>query len=177
MKILFFLIFAPQTVCSGIPRVIADFSFFPNFLDFQENSQYFLKGFCFASIFFMVWDKCCFCHDLSVILCQNLSFVQKIVKIQHFAVNYGRIVVIDFRNAKTLPLRKCFTRLCGYFVYFQVSEVEMLWKVVFKYRFLRIQTMSFIQIVHLSCKCDFSKTHVQYDVIILFQPGSFRYTL
>ena len=59
----------------------------------------------------MVWDKCCFCHDLSVILCQNLSFVQKMIKIQHFAVNYGRIVVIDFRNAKTLPLRKFFTRV------------------------------------------------------------------
>ena len=99
------------------------------------------------------------------------------IKIQHFAVNYGRIVVIDFRNAKTLPLRKCFTRLCGDFVYFQVSEVEMLWKVMFKCRFLRIQTTSFIKIVHLSCKCDFSKTHLQYDARILFQPVSFRYTV
>ena len=63
---------------------------------------------------------------LSVILCENWSFVQKIIKIQHFAVNYGRIVVIDFRNTKTLPLRKCFTKLCGDFVYFQVSGVEML---------------------------------------------------
>ena len=99
------------------------------------------------------------------------------IKIQHSAVNYGRIVVIDFRNAKTLPLRKCFTRLCGDFVYFQVSEVEMLWKVMFKCRFLRIQTMSFIKIVHLSCKCDFSKTHLQYDARILFQPAPFRYTV
>ena len=48
---------------------------------------------------------------------------------------------------------------------------------MFKYRFLRIQTMSFIQIVHLSCKCDFSKTHLQYDARILFQPDPFRYTV
>ena len=99
------------------------------------------------------------------------------IKIQHFAVNYGRIVVIDFRNAKTLPLRKCFTRLCEDFVYFQVSEVEMLWKVMFKYRFLRIQTISFIEIVYLSCKCDFYKTHLQYDARILFQPAPYRYTV
>ena len=99
------------------------------------------------------------------------------IKIQHFAVNYGRIVVIDFRNAKTLPLRKCFARLCGEFVHFQVSEVEMLWKVMFKYRFLRIQTISFIEIVYLSCKCDFSKTHLQYDARILFQPAPVRYTV
>ena len=105
---------------------------------------------------------------LSVILCENWSFVQKIIKIQHFAVNYGRIVVIDFRNAKTLPLRKCFTRLCGDFVYFQVSEVGMLWKVMLKCRFLRIQIMGFIKIVHLSCKCNFSKTHLQYDARIHF---------
>ena len=99
------------------------------------------------------------------------------IKIQHFAVNYGRIVVIDFRNAKTLPLRKCFTGLCGDFVNFQVSEVEMLWKVMFKCLFLRFQTMSFIKIVHLSCKCNFSKTHLQYDARILFQPAPFRYTV
>ena len=91
--------------------------------------------------------------------------------------NYGRIVVIDFRNAKTLPLRKCFARLCGEFVHFKVSEVEMLWKVMFKYRFLRIQTMRFVEIVHHSRKCDFSKTHLQYDARILFQPGPFRYTV
>ena len=93
-------------------RVITYFSFFPKFRDFQENLQYFLKGFCFASIFFLFWEKCWLCYNLSVILCGNWSFVQKIIKIQHFPVNYGRMVVIDFRNAKTLPLRKCFTRLC-----------------------------------------------------------------
>ena len=37
--------------------------------------------------------------------------------------------------------------------------------------------MSFIEIVYLSCKCDFSKTHLQYDARILFQPVSFRYTV
>ena len=99
------------------------------------------------------------------------------IRIQHFAVNYGRIVVTYFRNAKTLPLRKCFTRLFGDCVYFQILEVGMLWKVMFKCRFLRIQTMSFIKIVHLSCKCDLSKTHLQYDARILFQPVSFRYTV
>ena len=99
------------------------------------------------------------------------------IKIQHFTVNYGRIVVIDFRNAKTLPLRKCFTRLCGNVVYFQVSEVEMLWKVMFKCLFLRFQTTSFIKILHFSCKCIFSKTHLQYDTRILFQPAPFRYTV
>ena len=99
------------------------------------------------------------------------------IKIQHFAVNYGRIVVIDFRNAKTLPLRKCFTRLRKYLVYFPVSEVEMLRKVMFKCWFLRIQTMNFIEIVYLYCKCDFSKTHLQYDARILFQPDPFQYTV
>ena len=108
---------------------------------------------------------------------RKLKFCSEMIKIQHFAVNYGRSVVIDFRNAKTLPLRKCFTRLCGDFVYFQVSEVEMLWKVMFKCRFLRIQTMDFIKIVHLSCKCDFSKTYLQYDARILLQPAPFRYTV
>ena len=48
---------------------------------------------------------------------------------------------------------------------------------MFKCRFLRIQTMSFIQIAHVSCKCDFSKTHLQYDARILFRPNSFRYTV
>ena len=91
-------------------RVITYFQLFSKFRDFQEILQYFLKGFCFASTFFLFWEKCWFCHDLSVILCENWSFVQKIIKIQHFAVNYGRIVVIDFRNAKTLPLRNCFAR-------------------------------------------------------------------
>ena len=37
--------------------------------------------------------------------------------------------------------------------------------------------MSSIEIVYLSCKCDFSKTHLQYDARILFQPVSFRYTV
>ena len=96
---------------------------------------------------------------------------------QHLRFNYGRIVVIDFRNAKTLPLRKCFTRLCEYFVYFPVSEVEMLRKVMFKCRFSRIQSTDFIEIVYLSCKCDFSKTHLQYDARILFQPAPVRYTV
>ena len=48
---------------------------------------------------------------------------------------------------------------------------------MFKYRFLRIQTISFIEIVYLSCKCDFSKTHLQYDARILFQPAPYRYTV
>ena len=91
-------------------RVITYFQLFSKFRDFQEMLQYFPKGFCFASTFFLCWEKCWFCHDLSVILCENWSFVQKMIKIQHFAVNYGRIVVIDFRNAKTLPLRNCFAR-------------------------------------------------------------------
>ena len=48
---------------------------------------------------------------------------------------------------------------------------------MFKYRFFRIQTISFIEIVYLSCKCDFSKTHLQYDARILFQPAPYRYTV
>ena len=37
--------------------------------------------------------------------------------------------------------------------------------------------MNFIEIVHHFCKCDFSKTHLQYDARILFQPDPFRYTV
>ena len=48
---------------------------------------------------------------------------------------------------------------------------------MFKCRFLRIQTMSFIEIVPHSCKCDFSKTHLQYDARILFRSDPFRYTV
>ena len=53
----------------------------------------------------------------------------------------------------------------------------MLRKVMFKCRFSRIQTTNFIEIVYLSCKCDFSKTHLQYDARILFQPAPVRYTV
>ena len=48
---------------------------------------------------------------------------------------------------------------------------------MFKCRFLRIQTIRFIEIVHHSCKCDFSKTHLQSDARILFQPDPFQYTV
>ena len=37
--------------------------------------------------------------------------------------------------------------------------------------------MSFIEIVNLSCKCGFYKTHLQYDARIFFQPDPFRYTV
>ena len=63
------------------------------------------------------------------------------------------------------------------FCIFSSFRVEILWKVMFKYRFFRIQTMSFIEIVHLSCKCDFSKTHLQHGAWIFFQPDPFRYTV
>ena len=53
----------------------------------------------------------------------------------------------------------------------------MLRKVMFKCRFSRIQSTDFIEIVYLSCKCDFSKTHLQYDARILFQPVPVRYTV
>ena len=37
--------------------------------------------------------------------------------------------------------------------------------------------MNCIEIMELYCKCDFSKTHLQYDATILFQPAPVRYTV